>query len=368
MTQPNFILEYLHNNFGHIGISKLIHKVGERFYWPNLNKDVKNFCSKCHLCAVNKDNKAPNNAPILPMSTTSLEPFQKVGMDILGPLPEATDGSKFLVVLQDYFTKWPEVIALKTVDSDAIIDWINKDVVPRYGVFSELITDQGVQFISAKFSDYCKSIGVVHKTTSPFHPQTDGMVERFNRSFLNMLRNYVSSEQTDWPSHIPLILYAYRSNIHDAIGVSPGEALQGRKLRLPIDLVRPPHLPFDGKISNLDELFTKMKITRSLVRENSSKACAKRSKGNDQRVIRQSFEIGDLVYWKKPVNKKGLSPKLQQIWQGPHKINSKLSELNYVLTDDNGTKITVHVNNLKLCADRNLPTKRIPTRGRPKKT
>ena len=123
-----------------------------------------------------------------------------------------------------------------------------------------------------------------------------------------MLRNYVSSEQTDWPSHIPTILYAYRSNIHDAIGVSPGEALQGRKLRLPIDLVRPPQLPFDEKISNLDELFEKMKVTRSLVRNNSSKACSKRSKGNDQRVIRQSFEIGDLVYWKKPVNKKGLSP------------------------------------------------------------
>ena len=186
------------------------------------------------------------------------------------------------MILQDYFTKWPEIIALKTVDSESVINWLTFEIIPRFGVISELITDQGVQFISEKFKNFCKSAGIRHKTTSPFHPQTDGMVEKFNRSFLNMVRNYVCEDQSDWSNHIPLILFASRTSIHDSIGVSPGEALQGRKLKLPIDMLRPPSLDFNNGIGNLDELFDKMKVIRSKVRENSEKSCDKRKKCYDE--------------------------------------------------------------------------------------
>ena len=292
-------------------------------------------------------------------------------MDILGPLPEAKDGCKYLVVLQDYFSKWPEVTALKAVDSDSIINWLTFDIIPRYGVFSELITDQGVQFVSEKFQSFCKSVGIKHKTTSPFHPQTDGMVERFNRTFLNMVRNYVSEDQTDWSAHIPLIMFAYRTSLHDSIGVSPAEALQGRKFKLPIDIIRPPSLTFGGsECKSIDVLFDKMKVMRSEAREKSEKSLSKRKKCYDNsksRSIRMSFKPKDLVYWKKPVAKKGRSPKLSPIWQGPFLIESKLSDLDYVITDEKKNQVTVHVNNLKLCTDHNVKAKNISTRGRPRK-
>ncbi len=100
-------------------------------------------------------------------------------------------------MLQDYFTKYPEAIALKSVDSINFQNWLTNEIIPCYGAISELITDQGVQFISQSFQNYCKSVGIKHKSMSPFHPQTDGMVEKFNRTFLNMIRNYISESRDD---------------------------------------------------------------------------------------------------------------------------------------------------------------------------
>ena len=287
------VFDNLHNNYGHPGIRKTTARIRDRYFWPNMTKDIKELCKQCHMCAINKNNNPPNSAPLLPMETSNLEPFQRVAMDILGPLPEAKDGSKYVLVLQDYFTKWPEVIALKTVDAKAVQNWLTNEIVPRYGVPTELITDQGVQFVSNNFKDFCNSLGVKQKFTSPFHPQTDGMVERFNRTFLNMIRNYVNENQTDWSSHIPLILFAYRSAVHETIGVSPAEALQIRKLKLPIDMFRSPSLKFDNVDEcNFDTLCEKMKVIRAKVRESSDNALAARKTAYDNsknRKIKQSF-------------------------------------------------------------------------------
>ena len=113
-----------------------------------------------------------------------------------------------------------------------------------------------------------------------------------------------------------------------------------------------------------------MSAIRAKVRENGAKATVSRKKTYDsskKRDIKQSFEIGDKVYWKKPIVKRGRSPKLAQIWQGPFIIKSKLSDLNYVIHDENNTNVTVHVNNLKLCLDDDTPAKAIGKRGRPRK-
>ncbi len=171
-------------------------------------------------------------------------------------------------MLQDYFTKWPEAIALKSVDSNNVQNWLTNEIIPHYGAISELITDQGVQFISQRFQNYCKSVGIKHRTTSPYHPQNDGMVDKFNHTFLNIIRNYVSESQDDWSTHIPLILYAYHTAVNDTTGISPAEALQVRKLKLPIDMFRPLSLVYGGENVNrsFDELLDKMKVIRSKIR------------------------------------------------------------------------------------------------------
>ena len=201
--------------------------------------------------------------------------------------------------MQDYFTKWPEVVALPKVDSDSIINWLVSDIIPRYGVFSQLITDQGTQFVSDINLNFCKSVGINHKTTSPFHPQIDGMVEKFNRTFLNMVRNNVSTDQKDWHKHIPLIMFSYRTSVNDTTGVTPSEALQGRKFNLPINVLRPPILPFDSpdNDSSLDNLLNKIQVIRENVRSNADKAVAKRQKDYNNAKNRKISASLKKVIW-----------------------------------------------------------------------
>ncbi len=232
-------------------------------------------------------------------------------------------------MLQDYFTKWPEAIALKSVDSNNVQNWLTNEIIPCYGAISELITDQGIQFISQSFQNYCKSVGIKHRTTSSFHPQTDGMLDKFNRTFLNMIRNYVLEGQDDWSTHIPLILYAYRTGVNDTTCISPAESLHVRKLKLPIDMFRPISLVFGGENVNrlFDELLDKMKVIRSKIRSNAEKSLETRKSNYDRgktRKIKSEFSINEKIYWKKPICKKGRCSKLSQIWQGPFVVKSKV--------------------------------------------
>ncbi len=162
---------------------------------------------------------------------------------------------------------------------------------------------------------------------------------------------------------------AYRTAVNDTTGISPAEALQVRKLKLPIDMFRPPSLVFGGENVNrsFDELLDKMKVIRSKIRSNAEKPLETRKSiyyRERTRSIKSEFSIIEKVYWKKPICKKGHCPKLTQIWRGPFVVKSKLSDLNYVITDENETKVTVHINNLKSCLNDLIETKLVGTRGR----
>ncbi len=140
-----------------------------------------------------------------------------------------------------------------------------------------------------------------------------------------------------------MILYAYRTAVNDTTGISPAEALQVRKLRLPIDVLRPPSLVFGGENENrsFEELLDKMKVIWSKIRSNAEKSLETRKSNYDRaksRSIKSEFSINEKVYWKKPICKKGRCPKLSQIWHGPFVVKSKLTDLNYVITDENRTK------------------------------
>ncbi len=185
-----------------------------------------------------------------------------------------------------------------------------------------------------------------------------------------MIRNYVSPSQDDWFTYITLILYAYRTAVNDTTGISPAETLQVRKLKLPIHVFRPPSLVFGGENENrsFDELLDEMKVIRSKIRSNAEKSLETRKSNYNcakTHSIKSEFSINEKVYCKKPICKKGRCLKLSQIWQSTFVLKLKLSDLNYVIMDENGTKITVHIDNLKSCLNNSIETKQIGTRAWP---
>ncbi|GFW04467.1 hypothetical protein TNCV_878361 [Trichonephila clavipes] len=248
-------------------------------------------------------------------------PFERIAFDILGPLPRTASGNKYLLVVMDYFTKWPEVYPIPDQEAPTVAEAIVQHWISRYGVPLQLHSDQGRNFVSAVLKGVCELLGIDKTKTTPLHPQSDGMVERFNRIILNNLSLMVSKNQQDWDQKVPLFLLAYRSAVHETTGYSPSQMLFGQDLRLPCDLLfgRPPDTPSSPEeyVQNLQARFEDV---HNLARERINLRTEKIKTRYDTKATGHQFKEGDKVWLYNPTRRKGLSPKLQSHWDGSYTI------------------------------------------------
>ena len=193
---------------GHLGAEKTLERLRHDAFWINMAKDVEEYCRQCSTCQQSKLNM-PQRAPLrnIPIG----QPWQMIAVDIL-QVPLSTNNNRYLLVIQDYFTKWADAIPLPDQTASRITVELIKFFC-TYGPPQVLHSDQGRNFESAIFTQVLDAFGVHKSRTTPYHPQGDGMVERFNRTLLQLLRAYVTS-QDDWETYLPYVLYAYRTSQH----------------------------------------------------------------------------------------------------------------------------------------------------------
>ena len=165
------------------------------------------------------------------------EPFALLAMDIVGPLERTVSGNKYILVLVDYATRYPEAIPLRSIDAETIADELIR-VFARTGIPQKLLTDQGSNFTSTLMKQVLESLNVTHLRTSPYHPQTDGLVERFNGTIKTMLRRLSREAPKNWDELLPYLLFAYREVPQASTGFSPFELLYGRHVRGPLDVLK----------------------------------------------------------------------------------------------------------------------------------
>ena len=367
-SQRDGIIRTLHADqlAGHTGSRRTIRRVQERYFWPGMTRDIKQFVKACHICCTVKDTPVPT-APLVPVDTSVLNVWEKVAIDIVGPImPRSESGARFIVVCQDYFSKWPELVSLPSTETAVIQQWLFDDVFCRHGFPSEIVTDQGTQWMSASFRQFCEKLGIKHRVTSPYHPQSD-MVERFNRTLLNMIRSYVDEHKECWDQNLQSLAFAYRTAVCETTHATPFELVFCRRAQLPLDKLH------SSMRSVTDSgLMGRLTDVRAGAREVSRRAAVKRAKNYDDanHVKVRELKIGKEVYWKRPINQAGVSPKLQPIWSGPFVVAQKMSDVNYRIRDDEGKSVVVHVNNLKACHASHVTAGGraiIRKRGRPKK-
>ena len=180
------VMQMLHNHkcAGHLGQHKTLDRVRMRFYWYRLKDDVNNWCKQCEVCAKKK-------MPI-PKGKTKLQqhivgcPLENA-LDILGPLPRSSRGNRYILVVADNFTRWTEAYPIPIQEATTVARWFIGEFVCRYGAPLQILTDQGAQFQSQLFAEMCQLLNIDKTRTSSYHPQTDGLVERFNRTLTSML-------------------------------------------------------------------------------------------------------------------------------------------------------------------------------------
>ena len=228
------ILRMAHNYpiAGHYASERTLSTIRTRIDWPDVAKDVKDLCASCPICQ--KAGAAIIvKAPLNPLPVIK-EPFTRIAMDVFGPLNRTKAGNKYILVLMDYVTKWPEAFALRNGTAETIVNFLI-EVTARIGVPQELLTDNGSNFMSKVMKKYCSMTGIKQIRTSPYHPQTDGMVERFNATLKRLLQKLTQNPEVEWDLCLPYVLWSYRGTIHKTTGFSPYQLLFAKQMRMPLD-------------------------------------------------------------------------------------------------------------------------------------
>ncbi|GBN99247.1 Retrovirus-related Pol polyprotein from transposon 412 [Araneus ventricosus] len=228
---------------GHFGVMKTLSKIRERFFWDRLRADVEKWCREFHACGARKGPKTKTKGRLKHYNVDA--PFERMALGILGPSPVTTKGNRYVLVLMDYFTKWPEAIPIPYQEASIVAEELVRSCISCYGVLMILHSDQGTNFNSALFTELCNRLGILKTRATTLYPESDGTVERFNRTIVNHLSVFVSRNQSDWDMHLPLFLLVYRSAEHEVIGLTPAEMLFGRTLPFPFNILygRPSEMP-----------------------------------------------------------------------------------------------------------------------------
>ena len=333
---------------GHLGFEKTYHKIQQRYFWTGMYSKIGKWCASCVDCATKK---TPRNLPKAPLQPIPVEgPFDRVAVDVLGPFPTSDPGNKYVIVFSDYFTKWPEAFAVKNADAATTAKLFVEEILCRHSAPRKLLSDRGKNFLSKVVKDVCQLVNTSKVNTTSYHPECDGLVERFNHSLTTIISMYVSEHQSDWDHFIPYALFAYRTSIQASINETPFYLLYGRDPRFPIDisLFKSQEL-YDNTSDYRSVLINRFLEARKLAHDNIELAQQRQKANHDKKAKEVSYSIGQRVWLFTPNNRKGLSFKLTHNWHGPYRILAKKSPVNYLLdsNDERNYMQIVHVNRLK---------------------
>ncbi|BHF79421.1 hypothetical protein SprV_0702254100 [Sparganum proliferum] len=297
------VLTNLHNELGHVGQAKTEAATRQRFWWPHLREHVATFCNTCTTCSKFMAPRQLPRAPLQPMHTSF--PFQRLGLDIIGPLPFTTTGHRFILVMVDYFTKWAEAVPLLRQDAVSLTNAIFNNWICRFGVPLSIHSDCGANFDSKLLQEVCDLLDIYKTRTTPAHPEGNGLVERTNR----------------------------------------------RQFRLPADSRFPQpaaseYAP-DSYVWQLQDL---LRSTYTLARNHLGAAAERQKTYFDRQVHGNPYQLGDLVWRFRPVPPLGTAAKFFHPWEGPFVVVDVIHPTTYVLRDasrPDGPNFTTHFDKLK---------------------
>ena len=338
---------------GHLGINKTYHKIINHFYWPGLKSDVSKYCKTCHTCQmVGKPNQTIPKAQLQPIPAFD-EPFSRILIDCVGPLPRTKSGNEYLLTIMCTSTRFPEAIPLRNIKTKSIVKALIK-FFTFVGLPKSVQSDQGSNFMSGIFQQVMHELGIKQYRSSAYHPESQGALERFHQTLKNMIRSYCFDTEKDWDEGIHLLLFAVRESVQESLGFSPFELVFGHSVRGPLKLLKEKFLSNDETPLNLlqyvsyfrNRLSRACEVARSKLKKSQGKMKAR----YDNHVIDRKFKPGDKVLALLPIPCRPL----QARYFGPYTIDKKTSDFIYIINTPGRrkNKQMCHVNMLKEYFDR----------------
>ena len=336
-----------HTTASHRGVNKTLGALRARYYWPGLTSQVKRWIKVCHECGAKKNWGRKRRSPLKQYVVGA--PMERLAMDILGPLPLTPRGNRFVLVVTDYFTKWTESYAISNQEAVTVAEKLVAEYVCRFGVPRELHSDQGTNFESKVMKEVCKLLDIQKTRTTPLHPQSDGQVERYNRTLIEMLRGKLKESQEDWDLQLQPCMMAYRSSVHESTGETPNMLMLGREIEVPLDVITESTPDTPPLITEYAlALQRRLASAHEAARRHLGKAAERQKRNYDKSASSKPFRVGDSIWLHNIRRKKGRNPKLDCPWEGPYLVVSVLSDVTYRIQRSQRAKPKViHADRLK---------------------
>ena len=203
-------------------LAHLVH----RFYWTGMSDDVKEWLGQCVPC-VKRKYPVGRHHPLGNIPTG--HHWDRIAMDILDVCDPTQDGYCCILVIADYFSKWTEAFPMKDKCADTVADLLVDNIILRFGMPLVIHSDQGREFKNGLMKSLCTLLGSTKTRTAPYHPESDGMIDRFNWTCLMMLSIFVNDRRDNWHELLPYVMHAYRTSVHESTGYSPFRLMMGEE-------------------------------------------------------------------------------------------------------------------------------------------
>lgn len=337
---------------GHQGVERTTSTIAERYYWKNMDIDIEDYIRTCEKCNKKKATVSEKTPVPLQLTTPVTRPFQKVAMDIVGPLPQTHSGNKYILTFQDHFSKYPEAFALPDQKAATVAKVFVEEIICRHGTPEKLLTDQGSNFTSDLLKETCRLLDIKKIETTAYHPQSNGIVERSHQTIMSHLKCYVDEDQRNWDVWLPYAMLMYRNTPHTTTKYSPFYMMHGREMRLPTDWIHEELQPDLSEDDFVNEIKRRLQIAHKKANDNIEARKEASKTYFDKKTKEKHFEIGDLVLLHCPEVRRGRTRKLDMPWIGPYTVVSIESDVNITIKKGNKEQ-TVHKNRIKHFRERN---------------
>lgn len=314
------IFDVIHG-LSHPGKKTTRKMITSRYLWSGMNKDINDWCKTCIACQKSKVQRHI----ISPVGNfMPAQRFEHLHIDIVGPLP-ISQGKRYLITIIDRCTSWPEVFPVEDITAETVASTLYEGWITRFGCPLRITTDQGRQFESRIFESLSQFLGIHKIRTTPYHPQSNGMIERFHRTLKAALMT--REPNGNWMKEIPSVLLGLRSCLREDTGFSAAEMIYGTPIRLPGEFLESPHPP-----STYEEFVTK--IQRDITQMTS---VPKRKKHNKAVFVHPELKECSHVFVRCDRLRKSLTPP----YEGPFPVLKRMDKSYLVKIRDKETLISI---------------------------
>ncbi|XP_068237224.1 uncharacterized protein [Palaemon carinicauda] len=346
----NDVLSLAHEDSfsGPFGVFKTHSRLEKYFWWPGLKSSVKKFVGSCETCQImGKPNKLIPKAPLHPIPAIG-DTFAELVVDVVGPLPRTKSGFIYLLTIMDRGSRFPEAFPMRKITSNVVFEKLI-EFFSRYGLPRKNQTDCGTNFTSKVFKGKCAELAIQHITSVPYHPVSQGVVERFHQTLKSILKKYCYEQGEDWDKGLPFALFAICNHPNSSPGIAPFELIFGHKVRGPLEifheLLEVSHKKELNVGEFVEDLRRRLSAAWKFAQDNLVFSQASMKRNYDKKSKTRSFEPCELVLVLSTDSDNLLEPRYKGHW----KVLRKLSDVNYEV-EAPGTKgkcRIFHINRLK---------------------